>query len=57
MLLADEALSLEGGRIEWADGGAERDPHRLMNEIDAALARILAAPAETLRPLEETTHG
>jgi flagellar assembly protein FliH len=57
VLLADETLSLEGGRIEWADGGAERDPLRLMSEIDAALARTLAAPAETRRPLEENTHG
>jgi flagellar assembly protein FliH len=57
VLLADETLSLVGGRIEWADGGAERDPLRLMNEIDASLARTLAAPAETRRPLEETTNG
>jgi flagellar assembly protein FliH len=57
VLLADETLSLEGGRIEWADGGAERDPLRLMTEIDAALARTLAAPAETRRPLEENTNG
>jgi flagellar assembly protein FliH len=57
VLLADETLSLEGGRIEWADGGAERDPLRMMTEIEAALARTLAAPSETRRPIQETTHG
>ena len=29
VLLADDALAPGDGRIEWADGGAERDTRRL----------------------------
>jgi flagellar assembly protein FliH len=39
IVFADEALQPEQARVEWADGGAERDLARLMNEIDAAAKR------------------
>ncbi len=44
VLLADAALAGGDGRVEWADGGAERDTSRIAQEIDAVLARALAAP-------------
>jgi flagellar assembly protein FliH len=57
VLLADDSLSPDGGRIEWADGGAERDPQRMITEIDAALGRVLAATPEPPRPFEEIING
>jgi flagellar assembly protein FliH len=39
VILADEALGPEDARVEWADGGAERDMARLWNDIDAAALR------------------
>jgi flagellar assembly protein FliH len=41
VILADEALSGGDCRIEWADGGAERDMPRSMREIEAAMTRAL----------------
>jgi flagellar assembly protein FliH len=56
ILLADEALAQGDGRVEWADGGAERDTGRLAQDIDAFFARGLAAPAPQ-PPAQENTHG
>lgn len=56
VLLADAALEEGDGRVEWADGGAERDTRRMAQDIDALLARALAAPAPPDCPSEET-HG
>jgi flagellar assembly protein FliH len=41
VLLADESLDVADARIEWAEGGAERDTKRLLSDIDAALAHAL----------------
>ena len=41
VLLADEALAPRDVRVEWADGGAERDTGRLWAEIDQVLERNL----------------
>jgi flagellar assembly protein FliH len=41
VLLADDSLGPEDARVEWAEGGAERDTRRLMHDIDGALARAL----------------
>jgi flagellar assembly protein FliH len=54
VLLADAALGPGDCRVEWADGGAERDLPRLLRDIDAALVRALDAPSTSLP--EETTH-
>jgi len=43
VLLADPALGPVDCRLEWADGGAERDVARLQREIDGVLARTLVA--------------
>jgi flagellar assembly protein FliH len=53
ILIADAALAEGDGRVEWADGGAERDTRRLMAEIDAILRRSLDDPPPLLT--EETT--
>jgi flagellar assembly protein FliH len=43
VLLADSNLGPGDVRVEWAEGGAERDVARLVCDIDAALARALDA--------------
>lgn len=56
VLLADETLGPGDARIEWADGGAERDTRRLLRDIDGALARALdALPA--MPPLFPEENG
>jgi flagellar assembly protein FliH len=45
VIIADEALAVGDCRVEWADGGVERDTARLWREIDAALARAVASEA------------
>jgi flagellar assembly protein FliH len=41
VLLADETLSTGDVRVEWADGGLERDTVRLWAEIDQILERAV----------------
>ena len=54
VLLADPALQGGDSRVEWANGGAERDTRRIADEIDAVLARALTAPP---CPSEENVDG
>jgi flagellar assembly protein FliH len=55
VLLADETLGPGDARIEWAEGGAERDGARLLSDIDAALARAIDAVSDQpAKPLEES---
>jgi flagellar assembly protein FliH len=42
VILGDEALAGSDCRIEWADGGAERDTARTRQEIDSTLALACA---------------
>jgi flagellar assembly protein FliH len=46
VLLVDEEIADGDVRVEWADGGAERDNARLWRDIDAALGRLSEAPAD-----------
>jgi flagellar assembly protein FliH len=46
VFLADERLASGDLRVEWADGGAERDQARLWHEIDAVIARALTPAGE-----------
>jgi flagellar assembly protein FliH len=46
ILLGDPALSDSQSRVEWADGGVERDPARVWADIDAVLQRHIAGAAE-----------
>lgn len=43
---ADPRVDLGDVRVEWTDGGAERDMGRLMAEIEEIVERGLAAPIE-----------
>jgi flagellar assembly protein FliH len=45
VLLADETLGETDARVEWADGGAERDFARTWTDVEAAMGRALAALA------------
>ena len=57
VLLVDEAIGPADGRLEWADGGAERNVARIARELDAALARALLNPISAPEPSrEETPH-
>jgi flagellar assembly protein FliH len=47
---ADPRIAKGDCRVEWADGGAERDQARLIADIEAAVERSLAGP--TQRPEE-----
>jgi flagellar assembly protein FliH len=55
VLLADPALTDGDGRIEWADGGAERDLALPLTELDQILSRP-ASPACSAREPEEISH-
>jgi flagellar assembly protein FliH len=43
IILVDEALGESDCRVEWADGGAERDTARSWRDIDTAITRALSA--------------
>jgi flagellar assembly protein FliH len=49
ILFADRAIKSGDARVEWADGGAERDSAAIWREIDSAIQRFVeggaAAPA------------
>lgn len=54
VFLADERIASGGVRIEWADGGAERDLPRLWKEIDAVVARALSPTQVDQTPIDKT---
>ena len=43
VLMVDDALGQDDCRVEWADGGAERNVEQLWNEIEGAIQRFLAS--------------
>jgi flagellar assembly protein FliH len=53
VLLADETLDPGDARVEWADGGTERNSERLLSDIDAALTRAVDATSPTPAKLIE----
>ncbi len=53
VLLADETLGPGDVRVEWAEGGAERNTRRLIGDIDGALARALEALSQRPTPSPE----
>ncbi len=62
--LAQDGLNPGDVRVEWADGGAERDSKRLWREIEQITARIASpdtpeapVPAETSESLEPAPAG
>ena len=57
VLLVDDAIGPADGRLEWADGGAERNTQRIARDLDAALERALLNPISAPEPSrEETPH-
>lgn len=44
MVVGDSTVAPGGCRIEWADGGMERDTAQLMAEIERCAGRLLEAP-------------
>jgi flagellar assembly protein FliH len=50
IILVDETLGESDCRVEWADGGAERDTARSWRDIEAAFARALNAPGTSDDP-------
>lgn len=59
VFLADETIASGDVRVEWADGGAERDQSALWKEIDAIIARALGPtgqkpPPKAAAPAEKT---
>ncbi len=47
VFLADDGMASSDVRIEWADGGAERDIGRIWQDIDEAIRRMASAPLGT----------
>jgi flagellar assembly protein FliH len=43
LLIEDDTLGAGDCRIEWAEGGVERQAHRLWKEIEQRVSRLLAA--------------
>jgi flagellar assembly protein FliH len=54
IILADEALTGSDCRVEWADGGAERDLTRTWRDIEAAMTRAADTAAERPNARNET---
>ncbi len=55
VLIGDEALGDSDCRIEWADGGLERDTNRIWLEVQAALDRCRSVGGDV--PLEVIDGG
>ncbi|HEX9792293.1 MAG TPA: FliH/SctL family protein [Kiloniellales bacterium] len=52
VLIAQDDLQAGDIRVEWADGGAERDSGALWHQIDDIIERVMGTPC----PVETTTH-
>ncbi len=50
VLLPDDSLVGDACRVEWADGGAERDPAQVAKSIEAAVQRYLATASAAATP-------
>jgi flagellar assembly protein FliH len=57
VFLADERLAAGDLRVEWADGGAERDQAALWKEIDAVIARALKPQAKAEGPKSDAAKA
>jgi flagellar assembly protein FliH len=53
VLLADDSIGPADGRLEWADGGAERNTRRTARDLDAALERALSNSISAPEPSRE----
>ena len=55
--MADPALGPSDARIEWADGGAERNTRQLLADIEQAAERMLGAAMTSDGEPPEGRHG
>jgi flagellar assembly protein FliH len=55
VLFADEQLSEADCRVEWADGGAERNLGEMWKQIDAALVRVVEGAGAATPALASTS--
>src|SRR5207302_11200617 len=53
----DETLGEGDCRVEWADGGVERDTTRTRREIDAIITRAVGALEENLKTIPDAGCG
>ncbi len=60
-VLPDATLTRQDCRVDWAEGGVERTPHRMMEVIETAIARCMEAfdrmalgGDQPVYPVEET---
>lgn len=56
VLFADEQLSEADCRVEWADGGAERNLGEMWKQIDAALVRVVDGAGAATPALESASR-
>jgi flagellar assembly protein FliH len=54
---ADGRLGVGDCRVEWTDGGAERDQARLLADVDAAVERALAPPERPQAVVEPASEA
>lgn len=50
IILADDTIADGACRLEWADGGAERDPAHLLAEIEEAVSRVSGGTLDLKMP-------
>jgi flagellar assembly protein FliH len=53
VVLADDALGPADARVEWAEGGAERDVGRIVRDIEDAARRVLDTSTSPPAPAQE----
>ncbi|MFQ5773258.1 MAG: hypothetical protein ACE5GS_01960 [Kiloniellaceae bacterium] len=56
VFLSQDELNPGDVRVEWADGGAERDSHRLWREADGVIERFLGVAPEAPAPDQPMAH-
>ena len=56
VFLAQDGMADDDVRIEWADGGAERDTERTWQDIDALIRRMSGSPGKESEAAETTTQ-
>ena len=47
VLLSDDGLGISDCRIEWADGGAERNVERIWKDVEELVSRALHEPHDS----------
>lgn len=57
VLLADAALGPSDCRVEWADGGAERNAEDQWRDIEATIKRALSTPVTSALPAAAGSPG